>query len=443
MSFDVSYPGSLKGRFTVPGDRRLTLAAMAFGMFAHGEITIINASPAPDVISFSRFLERNGAGVERIDTTITINGGTQEGPVRIDSGVPDDTLHVVIASVVFSGGTVMIEEGAGARSQMVKPLLEILHRLGLAENAVVEQSGDLVLSGAELKQHDVIQTANPWAFEAVATASAAAQRPVAVLFPAPAVSHSRKLVQALGCIESRPNKRLESETELSMRLARASGDKTLEIRELSWHGPPEGTLRIPGDVTLAAAVCGAATILERSDVIVKDILWEQGRRGFFEALRRMKASIDVQQDNGPYSFDAATIRVKWSMNEGVEISQEQALTMTSELLLLGAVAAYAQGNTVLSCGPDVTGVKSDVLKKMVRGLGALGAHVGDYRDGMVLNGGRELRGAAVDTGGNPDIALALTLAALRASGTTTIEGCEKDCSPIDDFLRLVGELARR
>lgn len=442
MSFDVSYPGSLKGRFTVPGDRRLTLAAMAFGMFARGEVTIINASPAPDVVSFSRFLERNGAGVERVDTTITINGGTPEGPVRIDSGVPDDTIHVVIASAVFSGGRVMVEEGAGTRSHVVKPLLELLHRLGLAENAVAEQSGDVVLSGAELQPRDVVQTTNPWAFEAVATASAAAQRPVTVLFPSPAVSHSRKLVQALGCVESHPDERLESESELSMRLARASGSKTLEIREVAWHGPPEGTLRIPGDVTLAAAVCGAATILERSDVMVKDILWEQGRRGFFDALRRMKVSIAVQQDNDQYSFDAATVRVSWSMNEGVEISQEQALTMTSELLLLGAVAAYAQGNSVLASGRDVTGVKSDVLKKMVRGLGALGAHTGDYRNGMVLNGGRELRGAAVDTGGNPDIALALTLAALRASGTTTIEGCEKDCSPVGDFLRLVGELAR-
>ena len=57
-------------------------------------------------------------------------------------------------------------------------------------------------------------------------------------------------------------------------------------------------------------------------------------------------------------------------------------------------------------------------------LRAMGADVTETPDGMLINGGRPLHGAEVGARGDHRIAMAAAVAALVASGPTTIAGAE-------------------
>ena len=181
--------------------------------------------------------------------------------------------------------------------------------------------------------------------------------------------------------------------------------------------------------------------MQGSDVTLESVVWEQGRRGFFEALRRMKINIEWKPDNDSYPFNSADIRVRWSKSEGLLLSSEQALTMPSELLVLGSVAAFASGKTVIFDDGGNTGMRRDSFKVLARGLEILGAHVGDFTEGIILHGVQELKGDSVDSNSKSDVAIALAVAGLAAWGTTTISGFGVNDYPLDEFLRIINNLS--
>ena len=155
----------------------------------------------------------------------------------------------------------------------------------------------------------------------------------------------------------------------------------------------------------------------------------------------MKGNITYEPVHRKNSFESAKIKIGWSKLEGVHITSGQALTMAAEIPVLGALAAFAVGETVASDIIDGPGPGRDVFSALAHGLEMLGAHVGDYADGIVIKGGQELRGNLVDSCLSPGIALALAVAGMNSSGTTTVFGFEEDAFPVSEFMRIIKELS--
>ena len=441
MHFDISSPGKLKGRVLLPGDRKLTLTILAFGMLFTEEITVTHVSPSPEIEHFVNFLENCGASVDNSKEFIKLRGKEWGDTVRINESVPDSIIHCVIGSAVFSSHIVIIEEGAGSRSHVVRPLVDLLKSAGLSGENITVEGNDISVRGAVFSPPDTVNAPSAWAFESVASAACSVRKPVVISYPSNVVTQSLRLLTLLGCELTHPEKGNGRNHELSRRLAHAEGEKTYDIRKFGWNGSRTDNIRIPGDSTIAAAVCGASALLQGSDVTLQGVLWERGRRGFFESLRRMKVAVEWKHDRKIYSFDSADIMIKWSKREGIHLSSEQAETMQTELLLLGSVAASASGKTVISDAVDIPVCERDSFKVLARGLEMLGAHAGDFSEGMVLHGVQELMGNSVDSGGEADIALALAVAGLAAGGTTTVNGFGEKDYPVGEFLQIIKHLS--
>ena len=437
MSFKISSPGPLVGRTFVPGDRRLTLTTLAMSMLLPEEVTIADPSASPDVVKFLRFLESYGAVIDTSKNNIKLRGKKWSESVLINTDVPDSIIHSVIGSAVFSTRSIKIEDGARSRSIVVRPLLDLLKTVGLPDKNISENGKDVIINGAVFSPPDIVYIGSAWAFEAVISAALSSQKPVVILYPSQLVTHFLRLLTLLGFHITHPEEMNSQNIELSRRLARAAGEKSKEIRKFEWTDKKDEIIKIPGDSTIAAAVCGAAAILHNSDVTVEGVIWEQGRRGFFDALKRMKMNIEWEPNNDGYSFDSANVRIKWSKGEGIHVSSDQALTMSSELLVLGAVSAFASGKTVISDNRESPGFERDSFKVFAKGLEMLGSHVGDFSEGIVLHGKQELQGNFIDSGGKADIALALTVTALNSSDTTTISDFGENDYPVGEFLQIV------
>ncbi len=440
MSFKISSPGPLVGRTFVPGDRRLTLTTLAMSMLLPEEVTIADPSASPDVVKFLRFLESYGAVIDTSKNNIKLRGKKWSESVLINTDVPDSIIHSVIGSAVFSTRSIKIEDGARSRSIVVRPLLDLLKTVGLPDKNISENGKDVIINGAVFSPPDIVYIGSAWAFEAVISAALSSQKPVVILYPSQLVTHFLRLLTLLGFHITHPEEMNSQNIELSRRLARAAGEKSQEIRKFEWTDKKDEIIKIPGDSTIAAAVCGAAAILHNSDVTVEGVIWEQGRRGFFDALKRMKMNIEWEPNNDGYSFDSANVRIKWSKGEGIHVSSDQALTMSSELLILGAVSAFASGKTVISDNRESPGFERDSFKVFAKGLEMLGSHVGDFSEGIVLHGKQELQGNFIDSGGKADIALALTVTALNSSDTTTISDFGENDYPVGEFLQIVKDI---
>jgi 3-phosphoshikimate 1-carboxyvinyltransferase len=80
---------------------------------------------------------------------------------------------------------------------------------------------------------------------------------------------------------------------------------------------------------------------------------------------------------------------------------------------------------------------------VAKNLRAMGAEVTEFEDGLDVPGGQKLHGATIDSGGDHRIAMAFSVAALRAEGETLILGAESAAISFPEFFELLDQVAER
>jgi 3-phosphoshikimate 1-carboxyvinyltransferase len=85
--------------------------------------------------------------------------------------------------------------------------------------------------------------------------------------------------------------------------------------------------------------------------------------------------------------------------------------------------------------------ESDRIDLVAKNLAAMGAKFTEYEDGLDIPGGQQLHGAQIDSGTDHRIAMAFSIAALRASGETEIHGAEAAAISFPEFFLHLSALA--
>ena len=116
------------------------------------------------------------------------------------------------------------------------------------------------------------------------------------------------------------------------------------------------------------------------------------------------------------------------------------LNATPDLLPIAAVlACYCAGETRLVNVAHARIKETDRIAVMREELSKLGADIAELPDGLVIHGGKKLRGGLVDGHGDHRVVMALAVAALGAEGPVTIAGSEAADVTYPGFLRLLQE----
>jgi len=175
-----------------------------------------------------------------------------------------------------------------------------------------------------------------------------------------------------------------------------------------------------GDWSQAAFWLAAGALGSRVECLGLDPSSKQGDRAVTEILCRFGARVGC----GSEIYAAG--------NElcGCEID---ALQIPDIVPPLAAVAALCEGRTVISGAARLRIKESDRLHTLTLGLSALGAHVTQTDDGLVIDGVPELHGGAADGCNDHRIVMALSIAAIRCNGRVTITGCECINKSYPDF----------
>jgi 3-phosphoshikimate 1-carboxyvinyltransferase len=117
------------------------------------------------------------------------------------------------------------------------------------------------------------------------------------------------------------------------------------------------------------------------------------------------------------------IRVRHGALEAVEVWPDEVPEVIDELPVLAALATFGGGITVSGAG-ELRVKESDRISALVGGLRAMGADADERPDGFTIRPTRQLTGGSVDAHGDHRLAMAFAIAALGASGPTTIAGAE-------------------
>ena len=116
----------------------------------------------------------------------------------------------------------------------------------------------------------------------------------------------------------------------------------------------------------------------------------------------------------------ADILVRTSHLHGTTVEGDIIPALIDEIPVIAVMAAAAEGTTIIRDAAELKVKETDRIETVTDNLAAMGCDVTPTDDGMVIRGGRPLKGAVIHTLLDHRIAMAFSIAALIADGNTKI-----------------------
>jgi 3-phosphoshikimate 1-carboxyvinyltransferase len=199
-------------------------------------------------------------------------------------------------------------------------------------------------------------------------------------------------------------------------------------------------LTVPGDISSAAFWLVAASALAGSEVTVAEVGLNPTRTGIIDVLRRIGARVDIESsgiDDG--GEPVGTVTVRHGELGRITIAPDEVPGVIDELPVLGALATHGGALTVTGA-QELRVKESDRISALADGFRRMGADIDEQPDGFEVRASRRLRGGAVDAHDDHRLAMAFAIAALGASGPTTIHGAGAAAVSYPEFFAVLESL---
>lgn len=416
------------GALRLPGDKSISHRYGMLAAFAEGTSRFSNFSTGADCASTLKCMEALGASVRKLDGGVVevtgVAGRVTPSSEPLDCGNSGSTMRMISGLLAPQEGTfTLIGDASLSRRPMErirKPLSEMGARLTLTEgHAPVRIEGDA------LKAIDYT------------TPVPSAQVKTCVLLAG---------LQTEGTTTVRESVRTRDHSELALRAFGAELTRT--VNSVSITGPQ--TLRsieanVPGDISSAAFFLCAASLFPGSSLVLDSLGLNPTRATLLDVLTALGANISVLNLEEKNAELVGTVQVT-APPEGLRstsITGALAAQLIDELPVLAAIGPYTSGGIRIRDAKELRVKESDRIALVVKNLKAMGAEVIEFEDGLDVPGGQTLHGATIDAGGDHRIAMAFSVAALRAEGDTLIQGAESAAISFPEFFDLLDQVAER
>jgi 5-enolpyruvylshikimate-3-phosphate synthase len=163
------------------------------------------------------------------------------------------------------------------------------------------------------------------------------------------------------------------------------------------------------------------------------------RTGLLDILRSMGGQIEVLNARASGAEPVADLRVHASRLRGIEVPVALVPLAIDELPVLFIAAACAEGETLVTGAAELRVKESDRIAAMSAGLTALGVVHSALSDGMKIEGrplGKAFGGGVVDSFGDHRIAMAFSIASLRAAEAIEIKDVANVATSFPGFVAL-------
>ena len=406
LSATIQPARRFRGRFLLAGDKALSHRLAILAGLAHGRSRITNFSSAADCASTLSCLQALGLEVHRRGGEVTVEGrgpGSWKASSQpLDCGNSGSTLRMLAGALAGRPFQSTLTGDASLRRRPVERIAAPLRAMGAGARGT-DGNPPLVIDGGPLRPITWdLPVASAQVKTAVLLAGLDALGTTSVREPALSRDHTERLLPAFGV-----------EVERSGLLTSVRGPARLRAVEMA----------VPGDVSSAAFLVVAALILPDSEVRIDGVSLNPGRLGFVDVLRAMGADLEISVDAAEPE-PVGSIVARSSRLRGVDVTPAAVPGLIDEVPALCVAAAHADGRFTVSGAGELRIKESDRIAALAEGLGRMGARVEEHPDGLTVEGGRPLHGAAVRAHDDHRIAMALAVAGLSAPGGTSIEGAE-------------------
>ncbi|MEO0769444.1 MAG: 3-phosphoshikimate 1-carboxyvinyltransferase [Cyanobacteria bacterium J06649_4] len=415
LEIDGTLATPLTGSITVPGDKSISHRSLMLGAIAQGTTRIKGLLLGEDPRSTAACFSAMGATISNLeDEWVTVEGTggeLQEPDDVLDAGNSGTTLRLMLGLLASQPGKFFAVTGDDSlRSRPMKRVIAPLSEMGATIAGKADNTlAPLGVSGQQLQPfHYHSPIASAQVKSCLLLAGLSVEGDTTVTEPSLSRDHSERMLRAFG--------------------AKLSVDSS--THSVTLHGPAKltgQTVIVPGDISSAAFWLVAAAITPNSNLLIKNVGINPTRTGILEALKAMNADITLEDERDVTGEPVADLRVRHSQLKGCHIGGDLIPRLIDEVPILAVAALFATGKTTITEAAELRVKESDRLAVMADALTKLGGTVVEQPDGMEITGmgaNAKLASATLDSYTDHRIAMALAIAATRATGTTQIHRAE-------------------
>ena len=399
----------LAGRLRVPGDKSIAHRYGLLAALAEGPSHLSNFAPGADCRSTLACLRGLGVDVmEGPDQTVTVMGRgmahLRSPSAVLDSGNSGTTMRLMTGILAGHPFTSRLAGDGSLSRRPMRRVIEPIERMG-ARIEAIDGHAPLTVHGAKL--HAIAyatQVPSAQVKSAILLAGLHAEGTTSVTEPAATRDHTERALAAFG-----------GSLSVSGLTVSVAGGQRLTGQ----------TVVVPGDFSSAAFWLVAAAVLPGSSVEIDDVGLNPTRTGLLAVLRRFGARVTVEPTATAAGEPRGTIRVEYDRVSEVVIAPSEVPGLIDELPAVAALGAHGGGVSV-SGARELRVKESDRIAALVAGFRAIGIAADERADGFVIGGERSAppAGGVADACGDHRMAMAFAIAAIGASGPSTIDGAD-------------------
>ncbi|MBN1155791.1 3-phosphoshikimate 1-carboxyvinyltransferase [candidate division KSB1 bacterium] len=424
MNISLSPCFNLSGIISMNGDKSISHRALMFGAIAQSVTHITNLSTSEDVSSTERCLKQLGIKIVRQEGVTMVHGVGLRGfqrPLRpLDAGNSGTTMRLLTGLLVGQDFDAILTGDESLRKRPMKRILEPLSRMGASIKATTGNFAPLNIHGSPI-------------FSTTYTMPIASAQVKSCLLMA--------ALYARGVTTIHENAATRNHTELM--LADFNVKIDVEAHRISIKGDQQllaNDIAVPGDVSSASFFLAAALLTPNSTVTIRNVGLNPTRLGFIRVLQKMGAQIVINPVISNQQEPFGDITVRTSPLRSITLTAETIPSLIDELPIFAIIASQAKGVTTVTGAKELRFKESDRLRAISHNLKQMGVEINELDDGFIIYGIQQLKGAHIDSYHDHRIAMAFSVAALIASGVTTIHDAECISISMPEFFQVMDSI---
>jgi 3-phosphoshikimate 1-carboxyvinyltransferase len=428
LTYIANPGGSLSGRIRVPGDKSISHRSIMLGSLAEGTTEVEGFLEGEDALATLQAFRDMGVVIEGPNNgRVTIHGvglhglKAPAGPLYLgNSGTSMRLLSGILSAQAFD--TTLTGDASLSKRPMNRVANPLREMGAVIETAEEGRPPMIIRGGQRLKGiHYDMPMASAQVKSCLLLAGLYAEGETSIKEPAPTRDHTERMLQGFGYPVT---------VESNVAKVR-SGAKLTANR-----------IEVPADISSAAFFLVAGSIAENSELVLEHVGINPTRTGVIDILRLMGGDITLENQREVGGEPVADLRVRSATLKGIEIPEELVPLAIDEFPVLFVAASCADGRTVLRGAEELRVKESDRIQVMADGLNILGVSATPTPDGVVIEGG-PMGGGEVESHGDHRIAMAFSVASLRASAPIRIRDCANVATSFPGFLELAAKAGIR
>jgi 3-phosphoshikimate 1-carboxyvinyltransferase len=424
----VEPAASVVGHVAVPGDKSISHRAVLVGALTEGETRVVGFGRSADTESTLAAVRALGVDVLELDEDVVrVTGaglrGLREADGPVDCGNAGTLIRLLAGVLAGQRGRFELTGDESLRSRPMERVAEPLRRMG-ARVETSDGRAPLVVEGADLRAIDYrLPVASAQVKSALLLAGLNASGRTTVVEPLPTRDHTELMLGAAG-----------------VRIRRRPGSVSVN--------PPSrlalDEVEIPGDLSSAAPLVAAATLLAGSELTFHGVGLNPTRTGLLDVLERMGARISVFNRRKAGGEPVGDVEVRSAPLVATTVEAHEVPRLIDELPLFALVAAGARGESAIRGAGELRAKESDRIETVVAVLRAIGVRAHEQDDGLTVQGiPTRPRGGTVDAAGDHRIAILAAVAGLVSRDGVAVEGAEAAAISFPGFFDLLESVAQR